>query len=107
MVIRADGEVVRLEAGGSVVGLMRAGEWVADRVKLETGDLLVAYTDGISESMNHADEEWGEDRLAELAQAMRGSPVKGILENIVRSADEFAAGAPQYDDMTVIVARVK
>jgi phosphoserine phosphatase RsbU/P len=107
MVIRAGGEVVRLEAGGSVVGLMRAGSWEPGRMELEAGDLLVAYTDGISEAMNHVDEEWGEDRMAEVAQGMRGAPVKAILENIVRSADGFAAGTPQYDDMTLIVARVE
>jgi sigma-B regulation protein RsbU (phosphoserine phosphatase) len=48
MVIRASGEVVRLEAGGSVVGLMRAGSWEPGQVKLDRGDLLVAFTDGIS-----------------------------------------------------------
>lgn len=105
IVIRPGSEVARLEAGGSVVGLMRAGSWVQGRVKLEAGDLLVAFTDGISEAMNHADDEWGEERLIEAAQAMRGAPVKAILENIVRSADGFVAGAPQYDDMTLIVAR--
>jgi phosphoserine phosphatase RsbU/P len=106
IVICRGGEVVRLEAGGSVVGLMRSGSWVQNRVKLETGDLLVAFTDGISEAMNHTDDEWGEERLIETARAMRGSPAKVILENIVQSADRFAAGAPQYDDMTLIVAQV-
>jgi sigma-B regulation protein RsbU (phosphoserine phosphatase) len=106
IVIRPDGEVVRLEAGGSVVGLMRGGEWEGGQVKLECGDLLVAFTDGISEAMNHADDEWGEERLIEAARATRGDPVKRILDHIVRSADGFVAGAPQYDDMTLIVARV-
>jgi phosphoserine phosphatase RsbU/P len=106
MVIHPDGEVLRLEAGGSVVGLLRVGSWVQGRVKLEGGDLLLAFTDGISEAMNNADEEWGEERLVEAARAVLGDPAKVILENIVRSADEFVAGAPQYDDMTLIVARV-
>lgn len=77
------------------------------RVKLEEGDLLLAFTDGISEAMNLADEEWGEERLVEVARAIRKGPTKTSLENIVRSADGFVAGAPQYDDMTLIVARVK
>jgi sigma-B regulation protein RsbU (phosphoserine phosphatase) len=106
MVISPDGEVVRLEAGGSVVGLMRAGSWVQGRVKLEGGDLLLAFTDGISEAMNDADEEWGEERLIEVARAIRDDSAKAILEKIVRSADGFVAGTPQYDDMTLIVARV-
>ena len=106
MVIRADNEVVRLEAGGSVVGLLRGGAWELGQVKLERGDLLVAFTDGISEAMNDSDQEWGEDRLIETARAMQGTPAKAILDHIVRSADGFVAGAPQHDDMTLIVARV-
>jgi sigma-B regulation protein RsbU (phosphoserine phosphatase) len=73
---------------------------------LERDDLFVAFTDGISEAMNHADDGWGEERLIDAAPAMRAAPVKAILENIVQSADGFVAGAPQYDDMTLIVARV-
>jgi len=107
MVIRMGGDVVRQEAGGSVVGLMRAASWMQGRVNLESGDLLVAFTDGISEAMNHADDEWGEERLIEAARAMRGAPAKEILDHIVRSADGFVAGAPQYDDMTLIVACVE
>jgi len=106
IVVRADGEIARLEAGGSVVGLMRAGSWEQSQVKLEPGDLLVAFTDGISEAMTHADEEWGEERLIAAAQTMRRSASKAILDHIVRSADAFVAGEPQYDDMTLIVARV-
>ena len=106
MVIRAGGEVVRLEAGGSVVGLMRAGAWEQEQVKLECGDLLIAYTDGISEAMNHEDEEWGEERMIDAVRAVQGAPPRAMLEHIVRSADAFVAGTPQYDDMTLIVARV-
>jgi len=106
IVVRANGEIARLEAGGSVVGLMRAGSWEQSQVKLEPGDLLVAFTDGISEAMTHADEEWGEERLIAAAQTMRRSPSRAILDHIVRSADAFVAGEPQYDDMTLIVARV-
>ena len=65
----------------------------------------MAFTDGISEAMNNTDEEWGEDRLIEVAQAVRQDPATAILERIVRSADGFVAGAPQFDDMTLIVAR--
>ena len=104
MVIRPAGEVLRLEAGGSVVGLMPGGCWEQGRIKLESGDLLLAFTDGISEAMNHADDEWGEERMVEAVQTMRGAPAKAILDRIVRSADEFVAGTPQYDDMTLISA---
>ena len=106
MVIRAGNEVLRLEAGGSVVGLMPGGVWEPGEVRLERGDLLVAFTDGVSEAMNDADDEWGEERLIEAARAMPAAATRAILDHIVRSADEFVAGTPQYDDMTLIVARV-
>jgi sigma-B regulation protein RsbU (phosphoserine phosphatase) len=86
---------------------MRVGSWVQGEEKLQAGDLLVAFTDGISEAMNHVDDEWGEERLIEAARAMRGAPANAILDHIVRSTDGFVAGAPQYDDMTLIVACVK
>jgi sigma-B regulation protein RsbU (phosphoserine phosphatase) len=107
MLIRAGGEVERLEVGGTVVGLMQAGTWVQGQVKLQAGDFLVAFTDGISEAMNDTDDEWGEERLIEATQAIRGAPAKAILDHIMHSADGFVAGAPQYDDMTLIVARVE
>jgi len=106
MVFRAGGEVVRLEAGGSVVGLMRAGSWEQGQVKLDRGDLLVAFTDGISEAMNDVDDEWGEERLIGTVRAIRAGQARAILENVVKAADAFVAGTPQYDDMTLIVARV-
>jgi sigma-B regulation protein RsbU (phosphoserine phosphatase) len=67
---------VRPEAGGSVAGLMREGAWEAEHVRLERGDLFVAFTDGIREAMNNADDEWGGERLSEAARAM-GHPGEG------------------------------
>jgi phosphoserine phosphatase RsbU/P len=106
MVIRVGNEVVRLEAGGSVVGLLRGGAWESGQLKLERGDLLVAFTDGISDAMNQADDECGEERLIDAVRAMQAAPAKAILEHVLKSADVFVAWAPQHDDMTLIVARV-
>jgi phosphoserine phosphatase RsbU/P len=106
ILIRQTGAVMRLEAGGCVVGLLPGETWTSGEVQLASGDLFVAYTDGISEAMNHADEEWGEEKLIEAAQAKRREPAQATLEHIMRCADEFVAGAPQFDDMTLIVARL-
>ena len=73
---------------------------------LQSGDLLVLFTDGISESMNSDDEEWGEERLIELAKTCTGMPAIEAMNCIVTAAQRFAAGAPQHDDMTVVVLRV-
>jgi sigma-B regulation protein RsbU (phosphoserine phosphatase) len=75
-------------------------------ITLAAGDVFLAFTDGISEAMNSADEEWGEDRLIEATRRLNGAPAASAIRDLVASADEFAAGAGQHDDMTIIVARV-
>ncbi len=97
---------VLLEAGGSVVGLMPDCSFGQGRVTLAPGDLLVAFTDGISEALNAEDEEWGEDRLIGCAAANRNLGSRSIIERIMRDADGFVAGAPQYDDMTAVILRI-
>lgn len=80
MIFRAAGTIERLRATGPVVGLVEAGRFEQRSVVFAPGDLLLVYSDGISEAMNPADEEWGED--------------------------ELAAAAKQHDDMTVVVVRM-
>jgi sigma-B regulation protein RsbU (phosphoserine phosphatase) len=72
----------------------------------EFGDLLVLFTDGVSESMNVRDEEWGEERLIELAKTCYGLPALEGMRRILAAAQAFAAGASQHDDMTLVVLRV-
>jgi len=99
-------QIVRLEEGGAVVGLLPNFPYTQATVQLEAGDVLLAFTDGISEAMNPMDEEWGEERLIETAKGCDGMSAADTLARLVQRADEFAAGAPQHDDMTVIVVRV-
>jgi sigma-B regulation protein RsbU (phosphoserine phosphatase) len=73
---------------------------------LEQGDLLVAFTDGISETMNEADEEWGEANLTETVRGCHGASASETIDRIMSAADAFAAGAQQHDDMTLVVLRV-
>ncbi len=99
-------EVMRLETGGPVIGLMEGWEYSQGSVELEPGDLFVAYTDGISESMNAADEEWGEERMKNAVLTSPSVGARALIDHMMASADEFVAGAPQHDDMTLIVVRV-
>jgi len=105
MVLRGD-QVIRLEEGGPPVGLFRFSPYVQAEVQLEAGDLLVLFTDGISEAENPAQEEWGEDALEATARANLTAPPSDMITRIMEAADGFAAGAPQHDDMTLVVARV-
>jgi sigma-B regulation protein RsbU (phosphoserine phosphatase) len=100
-------EVTRLETGGTVVGLLETFPYEQGRVCLQPGDVLVAFTDGISEAMNSRDEEWGEERLTAAIEGCNASRAKDVLDHIFLQADAFVAGAKQHDDMTLVVLRIE
>jgi sigma-B regulation protein RsbU (phosphoserine phosphatase) len=99
------GEVLRLDTGGPVIGLMEGCVYQQGCVTLAAGDVLVAYTDGISEAMNAVDEEWGEERLMDAVRQNRAVTASTLIDRLMTSADMFVAGAPQHDDMTLLVVR--
>jgi len=103
----ADIEIRRLTVGGPVVGLLPRCPYQQASVDLLPGDLLVCYTDGISEAMNHADEEWGEEKLAEAARECFTRPASESIQFLMQQADAFTAGAEQHDDMTLVILRVQ
>ena len=106
MLIRDGGQMDRLEVGGPVVGLLYPTAFEQGSVVLNAGDVLVLYTDGISEAQNGADEEWGEESLAAAATACSAAlPAVEIVSRLFTAADGFVAGAAQYDDMTLVVVR--
>ena len=74
-------------------------------MQLRPGDLLVAFTDGISEAMNLDDEEWGEERMIDLVAATPSSSALELLKQLFEGATTFAGTAPQHDDMTLVVLR--
>ena len=76
------------------------------RLLLQPGDLLLAYTDGISEALNLQDQEWGEERMVAAARAHLPENAGTILRHIVTEADRFAATAPQHDDMTLLLMKL-
>jgi sigma-B regulation protein RsbU (phosphoserine phosphatase) len=105
LIFRRD-SVVRLDTGGPVVGLVPCVQYEQGSVMLEPGDILVALTDGISEAMNPSDEEWGVENLISCVRNCDGLASGELIERVMASADAFAAGAKQHDDMTMIVARI-
>jgi sigma-B regulation protein RsbU (phosphoserine phosphatase) len=97
--------ITRLEPGGTVVGLLAEARYEQGSVHLSPGDVLVAYTDGISEAMNLDDEEWDEERLIETVRATKASSAQELLDRIFAAATKFAGAAPQHDDMTLVILR--
>ena len=98
-------QISRLETGGTVVGLLESFPYQQAAVTINPGDILIAFTDGISEAMNNADEEWGEGQLMETVKGCAGLSPSEIIARIMQAADTFVAGAKQHDDMTVVVLR--
>jgi sigma-B regulation protein RsbU (phosphoserine phosphatase) len=107
--IRVDGSVETLEVGGPVIGMLppMIVSYKMGNVELKSGDMLIGFTDGISEAMNPNEEEWGETAMLDELRKITDRPALEILPHIVASADRFADGAKQHDDMTMIIVRVK
>jgi sigma-B regulation protein RsbU (phosphoserine phosphatase) len=106
MLFRAGGGIERMRATGPVVGLIESGRFEQRSVQLAPGDVLLVYSDGISEAMNGNDEEWGEDQLAAAAGAAAPCSAQELIDRLFVAADAFASGAMQHDDMTVVVVRM-
>ncbi len=99
-------DVLRLEDGGPVVGLFGPARYTQASVRLQSGDTLVLFTDGVTEAMNDQDEEFDEPRLIQAVRASNGLRAAELIDRIIQACDDFAAGAPQHDDMTLVIARV-
>ncbi|HEX5484298.1 MAG TPA: PP2C family protein-serine/threonine phosphatase [Terriglobia bacterium] len=98
--------VERLDASGAVIGLFEHFPYQQAAVTLGPGDRLVGYTDGVSEAMNPGQEEWGEQRMGDALARCDGLCAAETVRRVMAAADHFAAGAQQYDDMTLVVLRV-
>ena len=99
--------VIRLDAGGPVVGLFREAPYQQASLTLEPGDILVGFTDGVSEAMNIQDEEWGEERLLPALEACANQKAAEMIPSVMNAADRFVNGAPQHDDMTLVVMKLE
>ena len=100
-----DGEIIRLDVGGTPLGLIAPMAYEEATVNLEPGDTLIAFTDGLTESENSFEDMFGEDRLIDTVSRVRGEPLPVLVREIYRSVDEWTGGGEQQDDMTLIVAR--
>lgn len=100
-------EVERLEEGGTVVGLFPEAPYQEAQCKLCRGDFVVAFTDGISEAMNDAEEEWTEEQLIETIRNGDSRSAADMITAILERVDAFTGGARQHDDMTLVVMRVQ
>ena len=105
MVLRRDRSVLRLESGGPPVGMFPNWTYKEGAVRLDPGDLVLAFTDGVTEAVNPTGEEWGEEGLLRAVAEHDAQSADEMVEGIFRSMDEFSLGH-QTDDATVMVLRV-
>jgi phosphoserine phosphatase RsbU/P len=104
-VLRPDGSVLRLDASGLPVGIFPDSSYLPGSAQLSSGDLLLAYTDGATESVNPSHEEWGFDRLLAAARSANSRLPDEIVDAVFSSLDRFSLGR-QSDDATLFVARI-
>ncbi len=105
MLQKRSGQMITLEQGGPVLGILKSFQYAGETVPWEAGDVLLLYSDGVSEAMNMAEDEYGEERLAQLLAASSNEPAGQILENIYDSLLTFMGEATASDDITVVVAK--
>ncbi len=106
LVARSSGEVERLEGTGLILGILPAAKFEQRTSTLDPGDVLVLFSDGVTEACRpDVDEEFGEDRLADALARLKDLPARAIVESINQQLQEFTAGAPPADDITLVIAK--
>jgi serine phosphatase RsbU (regulator of sigma subunit) len=105
LVVRAAGDCETLGTGGVMLGILPMAQYQEATVHLVKGDVLVLFSDGVTEAPDPQDCEYGEERLAQLVWNMRERPASEIVEQIHKAVAEHTKGAPAADDITVVVAR--
>ena len=105
LLLRRTGEVIPLSEGSPVIGLLPEVRVSIGRSTLQSGEMLVLYTDGLSETRSPAGEEFEEERIAETARAGAGLPAREIVGKLVSEVRAFAAEAGLIDDLTVVVVK--
>lgn len=104
--VRPDGQMRDLVEGGTVLGLLEATRYEKGQVAIHEGDLLVFYSDGVTDRENGAGEAYGVDRLKEAARRSRGDAARIVLYTLLGAVQGWSAGAPE-DDMTLVVAKLR
>ncbi len=106
LLVKQSGSVEWLPRAGSLVaGAMEDVEYGCERISLSHGDSLFLYTDGVTEAMNPADELFSEERLADVLSGCKDAEIQASIGNVMDAVERFSAGAPQSDDITMMMIR--
>ena len=103
--VRRSGEVERLDKGGLPIGMMQGVVYQEASVTFDPGDVLVIYSDGITESINEREEEFEEERLIEVVKTNMGRSASGIRDRIDEALSRFVGTTAPVDDMTLMIIK--
>jgi sigma-B regulation protein RsbU (phosphoserine phosphatase) len=106
LLMHRDGRLERLSEASVPVGLLPQWKFEQHSVRLERGDTLLVVSDGIVEARNPEEDFWDESEIERILLEHISLPLAKLPEGLCRAVDEFAAGAEQYDDMTVVAVRL-
>jgi sigma-B regulation protein RsbU (phosphoserine phosphatase) len=95
----------RLEVGGMVLGLFPTATYEEETLQLEPGDVIVAFSDGVSESMNQEGDQFEEGRIEACIREHFDSSPAEMLDRLLEAVRTFSAGTPQHDDLTALILR--
>ncbi len=105
MLMRAAGEIISLDQGGLPIGMMKGVQYQEATVFFNPGDSLIIYSDGITESINDRDEEFGEERLIEVVKHNLSRSASGIRDRIDEALSRFVGTTAPVDDMTLMIIK--
>ncbi len=103
---KSDGKSELLQTTGPALGILHETEFATEIVQLERGDNLLLYSDGVTETMNAASDEFGEDKLSQTFSANLDKPAEALIQEILKEVNEFQHSSALPDDRTVMVLKV-
>jgi sigma-B regulation protein RsbU (phosphoserine phosphatase) len=104
-IIGSNRKVLELMTGGIILGMMANIEFETETLRLKAGDLIVMFTDGITEAMNEKEEEFGEKRLLSFVKDSPDKSAQDLIEGILSEVDSFSGALPQADDITMVIVK--
>ncbi len=107
MLLRSSGSIERLKTGGPPLGILGQASYASSSVTLAPGDLLLIYTDGVTEAANSANDQFGDERLEHVLREASTEPVAGVCDSVLAAVTAFEDGQPQNDDITLVAARAR
>ena len=107
ILISKDNKITRPDVGGLIVGIAPGVQYEDDKIKFNSGDMLVIFSDGITEAMNKEEDEYEEERFTNMLLKNKEKSAEELIDIIIKEVTDFCEGQDQMDDMTLIIIKRK